>query len=600
MLLIVIALFLAIPFGVRASVTDGTIDTVFKYAWGENIGWINFGSTEGDVHINASGMTGYAWGENIGWISLNCSNTGTCGTVNYGVSNDGFGNLSGFAWGENIGWVNFGVGGVAVDQSGHFSGYAWGENIGWISLNCLNTGSCGSVSYGLNTDYIPATPTPTPIPIGGDGGGGFTPPPSPSGSATPTPSASASPIPTPTPPPSPTSSATPTPSVGPSATPTESPSGTPRPGSVPGQGPTLTPTEITVPGIELLPQPVQIVVNQTVHNIVQAAQTVVTTTVRVTKAITPAIQQSAPIVTGATTVATTVSSAISIIPLARSASNFGYLLQFLRQNLIGVFGLKRKRKVWGSVYNSKTKKPIPFAKVELLSASSRLLDTRITDTNGRYGFLVTPESINQQIIEIQLRASKDGFAFPASGITPPDDTILYANVYIGGITKINVQALAAFDLPMDEIKPKELSPSRQAPVTLNNIGTTLLNACFNVGLVTAPLSVIAQPSVLNISVLAFFCVVNVPRLAGLAAKPYGVVIDSLTGSPMSFALITLNDNEGKRVAFTVSDERGRYFLLVPKGEYTISAYTPATVIPARNFTQQFKTWKGWVKQTLRF
>ena len=26
-----------------ASETNGTIDTTYKYAWGENIGWINFG-----------------------------------------------------------------------------------------------------------------------------------------------------------------------------------------------------------------------------------------------------------------------------------------------------------------------------------------------------------------------------------------------------------------------------------------------------------------------------------------------------------------------------------------------------------------------------
>jgi hypothetical protein len=56
-----------------ASITDGTIDSTYKYAWGENIGWINFGTTQGNVHITDSEMTGYAWGENIGWISLNCS-----------------------------------------------------------------------------------------------------------------------------------------------------------------------------------------------------------------------------------------------------------------------------------------------------------------------------------------------------------------------------------------------------------------------------------------------------------------------------------------------------------------------------------------------
>ena len=102
-------------------------------------------------------LTGYAWGENTGWISLNCSNTNSCGTVNYKVANDGNGNLSGYAWSENTGWINFGVftNSVVINSSGEFTGYAWGENIGWISLNCSNTNSCGTVDYKVKTGWRP-------------------------------------------------------------------------------------------------------------------------------------------------------------------------------------------------------------------------------------------------------------------------------------------------------------------------------------------------------------------------------------------------------------------------------------------------------------
>ena len=83
-----------------------------------------------------SSGTGYAWGENIGWISLNCSNTSSCATVDYKVSNTVSGNLGGYAWSENAGWINFdpGVGSdPAISSSGELTGYAWGENIGWIN-----------------------------------------------------------------------------------------------------------------------------------------------------------------------------------------------------------------------------------------------------------------------------------------------------------------------------------------------------------------------------------------------------------------------------------------------------------------------------------
>lgn len=138
-----------------ANTSSGGIDASSKYVWGENVGWINFGTSEGAVSVNDSALSGYAWGENTGWLSLNCSNTSSCATVDYKVAGDGSGNLSGYAWGENIGWVNFSptFGGVTIDVNGNFAGYAWGENIGWIVFNCATTGSCATVNYKLTTDY---------------------------------------------------------------------------------------------------------------------------------------------------------------------------------------------------------------------------------------------------------------------------------------------------------------------------------------------------------------------------------------------------------------------------------------------------------------
>ncbi len=128
-----------------------------RYAWSENAGWIDFGTSTGDVHVIDSALTGYAWSELAGWISLNCVNTGSCATVDYKVTNDGNGSLAGTAWGENVGWIQFAPlhGGVTIDGSGSFSGEAWGENVGWIVFNCSTMSSCGTVSYRVQTDWRP-------------------------------------------------------------------------------------------------------------------------------------------------------------------------------------------------------------------------------------------------------------------------------------------------------------------------------------------------------------------------------------------------------------------------------------------------------------
>lgn len=110
--------FLSITSLALASTSDGTIDPTYKYAWGENVGFIDFGSEIGNVHITDGALSGYAYGENIGWINLSS------------VINDGEGNLSGYAWGENVGFIDFSK--AKIGEDGIFSGSLYGENIGWI------------------------------------------------------------------------------------------------------------------------------------------------------------------------------------------------------------------------------------------------------------------------------------------------------------------------------------------------------------------------------------------------------------------------------------------------------------------------------------
>jgi hypothetical protein len=135
---------------------------VTGYAWGTNVGWINFndhgfsGFPAANVYTNH--LEGYIWGENIGWIRLG-SDGGVPGNNpyyanttkdNYGVNyNNSTGELSGYAWGTNVGWINFKPvnPGVTIDTTtGAFNGYAWGENVGWIRFR-----STVNPTYGVTT-----------------------------------------------------------------------------------------------------------------------------------------------------------------------------------------------------------------------------------------------------------------------------------------------------------------------------------------------------------------------------------------------------------------------------------------------------------------
>ena len=143
-------IYIAIPVLLHcASASAQSIDLDNKYAWGENIGYLNF--ADAGVPLGSQGvfaqpdhLEGYIWGENIGWISVGIGSGPYANTTgsDFGVNIDPVtGELSGYAWGENIGWVNFEGGALAIPphpariEDSRFRGYAWGENIGWINLD---------------------------------------------------------------------------------------------------------------------------------------------------------------------------------------------------------------------------------------------------------------------------------------------------------------------------------------------------------------------------------------------------------------------------------------------------------------------------------
>ena len=143
-----------------------------KYAWAENLGWINAqpsGPGGPGVQVADSVLNGYAWSENAGWVTLSCTNDNSCGTTNYGVTNDGCGALAGFAWSENAGWINFSPSGAGVainPKTGIFSGRAWSENAGWITF-----ASAGPNPYQVATSWRRAVPAGSPGLTAGKTGG---------------------------------------------------------------------------------------------------------------------------------------------------------------------------------------------------------------------------------------------------------------------------------------------------------------------------------------------------------------------------------------------------------------------------------------------
>jgi len=133
-------------FAAGVSETRGatTINPSNKFSYGANIGWVDWrGDTNSGAVIGEYVCSGFIYSANVGWINLGSgspangiryqNNSGT----DFGVNQDGLGNLRGYAYGANIGWINFETNGAPkVDlTTGKMSGSVYSANCGWISLS---------------------------------------------------------------------------------------------------------------------------------------------------------------------------------------------------------------------------------------------------------------------------------------------------------------------------------------------------------------------------------------------------------------------------------------------------------------------------------
>jgi len=139
-----------------------TINAANKYAYGANFGWVDArGDTTSGAVIGEFVCAGNIYAANVGWINLgggaptNGIQYQNLSASDFGVNQDGHGNLRGFAYGANIGWINFeNIGAPTVDLvTGKLSGSVYSANCGWISLsNAFAFVQTDAIAAGADSD----------------------------------------------------------------------------------------------------------------------------------------------------------------------------------------------------------------------------------------------------------------------------------------------------------------------------------------------------------------------------------------------------------------------------------------------------------------
>jgi len=305
--------------------------------------------------------------------------------------------------------------------------------------------------------------------------------------------------------------------------------------------------------------------------------------------ITPVIETIGPLVddikkiietpqgSAVTKIISTVGVATGIIAIAVTAafapaSIFELFLLPLRLFglLLTAFGLRKKVKSWGVVYDSVTKRPIDPAYVVLKNLQTGKILSAITDLDGRYGFLVEPGTY-------QMSARKSNYIFPSQKLAGKTNDELYADLYFGENIYIkSSEEVIAKNIPLDPVKFdwNEFEKKNKNLMKFYSKWDIILRKIYDfffvVGFFVALVAFVFAPYPYNTIIMVLYLFLLLLRFLGLKPKSYGSVMDKATGEPLSFAIIRIVlPDSNKEISSKSADKYGKYYCLVPSGKYYV-------------------------------
>ncbi len=300
---------------------------------------------------------------------------------------------------------------------------------------------------------------------------------------------------------------------------------------------------------------VQVVVNNVTKSIISPAGIAVTTTVAATGAA----------------VSTSVSVATGIFLSPFSFADILLIPLRLWSFLMGLLGIGKKKKPWGTVFDSVTKQPLDPAYVLLRNMEGKDIATAITDLDGRYGFVI-PEPGNYFLV-----ANKTNYIFPSQKLVGQDHDELYDELYFGEHFSVTKKGeLIAKNIPMDPEKFdwNEFAKRSQHLMKFYSRKQKWVsfasNFFFWIGFIVSSVVVLMSMTKLNIAMFCMYAVLFFARHFVFKAKPFGVVSSLQTKQPIPFAIVRVSQQvTGVEVIHRVADMIGKYYCLLPNGDYFV-------------------------------
>ncbi len=232
--------------------------------------------------------------------------------------------------------------------------------------------------------------------------------------------------------------------------------------------------------------------------------------------------------------------------------------------ILGLF--RRKRKPWGTVYDSVTKRPLDPAYVILQKEGEEVSDA-ITDLDGRFGFFVPSGRYS-------INAAKTNYAFPSKKLENKDHDEMYVSIYHGDVVENAEGGVITRNIPLDPVNFdwNEFEKNKKNLFRLYSEKERKWKRGFDFvyrfGFLGALLAAYFNGNYFNYAFVVFYFLINIYQTFFITKRIAVTMKYAGTNEPIPYSIIRLFSAEtGIEVKSVVSDHLGRFYMLVGQGKY---------------------------------
>ncbi|MFA6099717.1 MAG: hypothetical protein WC750_02420 [Patescibacteria group bacterium] len=270
---------------------------------------------------------------------------------------------------------------------------------------------------------------------------------------------------------------------------------------------------------------------------------------------------AAPEVQAAAIPALGVITAVNIVSGAGWIPLLNYLYYIFTQPIM-LLGRRKKQK-YGVVYNSLSKLPLDLTAVRIKDNAGRIVQTKITDRQGRYTFLI-PKG------QYALDISKPGYVFPTSLLAGKVQDVDYLDLLTTNKLNFAAAAVVSNNIPLDPKEDKRPPSEIKRKVFLRRVqgGAAILTTLLSIG----AFALVPNYQYLGLAAFQIVTYFVFRRLAHRKSpSSFGVIKDAKTGQTIKNAVVRILDAQFNRILETqIADANGRYAFLVGKGKFYVT------------------------------